>query len=245
MEIKPLTFIMNLTFRLLKKTWLCITRIGKYHLVVMVFKVLSHSYRFNSVSFQSLCFDEKLHITNRSLKLWMVLRLYGLENLQCYIRNHINLAKYFEDLVGQDPRFEITTPRIFSLVFFRLLPSSKDEALAEKLNHEFLNAVNSIGKTFISHTVLSGKYLLRFAVGAPLTEERHVNGAWNVLQEKASALLGTLSWIELARSIAKLINLIINCKRLVVKRHQAEDSLAMYLSQTIFIPLRSDKQNRK
>ncbi|XP_062075492.1 phenylacetaldehyde synthase-like [Humulus lupulus] len=46
----------------------------------------------------------------RSLKLWMVLRLYGLENLQCYIRNHINLAKHFEDLVGQDPRFEITTP---------------------------------------------------------------------------------------------------------------------------------------
>lgn len=40
--------------------------------------------------------------------------------------------------------------------------------------------------------VLSGKYVLRFAVGAPLTEERHVNAAWNVLQEKASALLGAL-----------------------------------------------------
>ncbi|XVF72101.1 hypothetical protein PTKIN_Ptkin12aG0094000 [Pterospermum kingtungense] len=43
----------------------------------------------------------------RSLKLWMVLRLYGLENLQCYIRNHIKLAKHFEDLVAQDPRFEM------------------------------------------------------------------------------------------------------------------------------------------
>ncbi|KAF4387019.1 hypothetical protein G4B88_024591 [Cannabis sativa] len=127
----------------------------------------------------------------RSLKLWMVLRLYGLENLQSYIRNHINLAKHFEDLVVQDSRFEMVTPRIFSLVCFRVLPSSKDEGLANKLNHELLNAVNSSGKAFMSHTVLSGKYVLRLAVGAPLTEERHVNLAWNVIQEKASALLST------------------------------------------------------
>ncbi|KAM6565023.1 hypothetical protein CsatB_025021 [Cannabis sativa] len=127
----------------------------------------------------------------RSLKLWMVLRLYGLENLQCYIRNHINLAKHFEDLVVQDSRFEMVTPRIFSLVCFRVLPSSKDEGLANKLNHELLNAVNSSGKAFMSHTVLSGKYVLRLAVGAPLTEERHVNLAWNVIQEKASTLLST------------------------------------------------------
>ncbi|KAK9281335.1 hypothetical protein L1049_004234 [Liquidambar formosana] len=45
----------------------------------------------------------------RSLKLWMVLRLYGLENLQSYIRNHIKLAKHFEELVAQDPRFEVNT----------------------------------------------------------------------------------------------------------------------------------------
>lgn len=43
----------------------------------------------------------------RSLKLWFVLRLYGLENLQCYIRSHIQLAKHFEGLVEQDPRFEV------------------------------------------------------------------------------------------------------------------------------------------
>ncbi|EXB46033.1 Tyrosine decarboxylase 1 [Morus notabilis] len=125
----------------------------------------------------------------RSLKLWMVLRLYGVENLQSYLRNHINLAKHFEELVAKDSRFEIVTPRIFSLVCFRLLPACKDEALANKLNDDLLNAVNSTGKAFISHTVLSGKYVLRFAVGAPLTEEKHVNAAWSVLQEKASALL--------------------------------------------------------
>ncbi|XP_059432490.1 phenylacetaldehyde synthase-like, partial [Corylus avellana] len=128
----------------------------------------------------------------RSLKLWMVLRLYGIENLQCYIRNHINLAKHFEGLVAQDPRFEVVTPRIFSLVCFRLLSSQNNEDHGNKLNHDLLDVVNSMGKIFISHTVLSGKYILRFAVGAPLTEERHVTAAWKVLQEEASTLLGSL-----------------------------------------------------
>ncbi|KAH7577728.1 hypothetical protein JRO89_XS01G0291400 [Xanthoceras sorbifolium] len=128
----------------------------------------------------------------RSLKLWMVLRLYGLENLQCYIRNHIQLAKHFEALISQDPRFEVVTPRLFSLVCFRLLPPHNDEDHGNKLNHDLLDAVNTTGKIFISHTVLSGKYILRFAVGAPLTEERHVNAAWKVLQDEASTLLGSL-----------------------------------------------------
>ncbi|CAK9184942.1 unnamed protein product [Ilex paraguariensis] len=125
----------------------------------------------------------------RSLKLWMVLRLYGLENLQSYIRNHIELAKQFEELVAQDPRFEVFAPRKFSLVCFRLVPPHNDKDCANKLNHDLLDAVNSTGKIFISHTVLSGTYVLRVAVGAPLTEKRHVIAAWKVLQDEASALL--------------------------------------------------------
>ncbi|XP_027147891.1 tyrosine decarboxylase 1 isoform X1 [Coffea eugenioides] len=128
----------------------------------------------------------------RSLKLWMVLRLYGLENLQAYIRNHIKLARDFEELVAQDSRFEIVAPRKFSLVCFRLLSPQSDEDCANKLNRDLLDAANSTGKIYISHTVLSNKYTLRFAVGAPLTEERHVVDAWKVLQVEASNLLRTL-----------------------------------------------------
>ncbi|KAL9228270.1 hypothetical protein vseg_003868 [Gypsophila vaccaria] len=125
----------------------------------------------------------------RSLKLWMVLRLYGQEGLQSYIRNHISLAKKFEELVVQDSRFEVVTPRTFSLVCFRLLPPANHQQEGDKLNRELLDAVNSIGTIFISHTVLSGKYVLRLAVGAPLTEEKHIKAAWDTLQEKASLLL--------------------------------------------------------
>ncbi|KAL7113207.1 hypothetical protein ACP275_04G048000 [Erythranthe tilingii] len=125
----------------------------------------------------------------RSLKLWMVFRLYGLENLQTYIRSHIELANKFEQLVKLDPRFEVVAPRNFSLVCFRLLSTQKDLEYSNRLNRELLDAVNSTGKLFISHTVLSEMYVLRLAVGAPLTEERHVVSAWETLQENASAAL--------------------------------------------------------
>lgn len=128
----------------------------------------------------------------RSLKLWMVLRLYGVENIQAYIRNHISLATQFEELVSQDPRFEVMASRKFSLVCFRLLHPQKDEESANKLNHDLLDSVNSTGKLYISHTVLSNKYTLRFAVGAPLTEERHIIAAWKIFQDEASALLASL-----------------------------------------------------
>ncbi|KAK4272994.1 hypothetical protein QN277_021471 [Acacia crassicarpa] len=126
----------------------------------------------------------------RSLKLWMVLRLYGLEGLRNHIRSHIDLAAHFEELVRQDPRFEVITPRAFSLVCFRLLPRPNSEDDGNQLNRDLLDSVNSTGNIFITHTVLSGKHILRFVVGSPLTEERHVNGAWQILQDKASALLG-------------------------------------------------------
>ncbi|XP_072148218.1 tryptophan decarboxylase 2 isoform X2 [Setaria viridis] len=127
----------------------------------------------------------------RSLKLWMVLRLYGVENLQSYIRKHIGLAKYFEELVISDSRFEVVTPRTFSLVCFRLLPLASDQDNGYKLNYGLMDAANSSGKIFISHTVLSGKFILRFVVGAPLTEEQHVFAAWKVLQDLATKQLGS------------------------------------------------------
>ncbi|KAH0909335.1 hypothetical protein HID58_032656 [Brassica napus] len=126
----------------------------------------------------------------RSLKLWMVLRLYGAETLKSYIRNHIKLAKVFEQLVSQDPNFEVITPRIFSLVCFRIVPIDNDEKKCNSRNLELLEAVNSSGKLFISHTALSGKMVLRFSIGAPLTEQKHVKEAWKVIQEEASYLLG-------------------------------------------------------
>lgn len=127
----------------------------------------------------------------RSLKLWMVLRLYGVTNLRAYIRNHIDLAKHFEELVRGDAKFEIMAPRIFALVCFRLLPPSDDpdNDNGYTLNSRLLEAVNNSGHIYLSHTVLSNTFTLRFVVGAPLTEQQHVSAAWKILQDQAVILL--------------------------------------------------------
>ncbi|KAH9316642.1 hypothetical protein KI387_025269, partial [Taxus chinensis] len=125
----------------------------------------------------------------RSLKLWMVLRLYGISNLQGYIRNHIGLAQHFENLVTQDSRFEVMAPRTFALVCFRVLPPVNDPDDGCTLNSSLLDAVNESGRIYLSHTVLSGKYTLRFSVGGVLTEARHVIAAWKLLQDQTTIIL--------------------------------------------------------
>ncbi|KAK3430674.1 tyrosine decarboxylase [Eucalyptus grandis] len=142
----------------------------------------------------------------RALKLWLVLRIYGVRNLRSHIRNDCRLAKLFEELVVKDGRFEVVFPRNFALVCFRIRPSAvtgmaNGQAMEDenreawklnevnKLNARLLHAINASGRIFITHTEVGGIYVLRFAVGAILVRERHVIMAWTVVQEHANSLL--------------------------------------------------------
>ncbi|GAB2274841.1 hypothetical protein Dimus_009614 [Dionaea muscipula] len=125
----------------------------------------------------------------KSLRLWMVLRSYGVANLQGHIRSDVRLAKMFEGWVRSDPRFEIVVPTRFALVCFRLNPfSNPDPARLEVLNRKLLDWVNSTGRVYMTHTIAGGIYMLRFAVGATLSEERHVAAAWKLIREGADTL---------------------------------------------------------
>ncbi|KAF9588975.1 hypothetical protein IFM89_017654 [Coptis chinensis] len=134
----------------------------------------------------------------RALKLWLVLRSYGVANLRNFLRNHVRMAKHFEGLVAMDKRFEIVVPRTFAMVCFRMLPPTsmvemqgdgvKSAVHANELNQKLLESVNASGRIYMTHGVIGGVYMIRFAVGATLTEERHVKIAWKVVQEHADAL---------------------------------------------------------
>ncbi|XP_077210927.1 tyrosine decarboxylase-like [Tasmannia lanceolata] len=133
----------------------------------------------------------------RAMKLWLVLRSYGVVNLRSFIRSHVKMANHFEGLVLMDKRFEIVVPRTFSLVCFRLRPPpvvigseimSGDE-YANDLNCKLLEGMNASGRLYMTHAVVGGVYMIRFAVGGTLTEESHVNSAWKVVQEHGDALL--------------------------------------------------------
>jgi len=114
----------------------------------------------------------------RSLKLWFVIRHYGIEGLQHHIREHIRLAQEFAGWVRGDARFELAAPAPLNLVCFR----HRD---GDEVTQRILDRVNSSGKLFISHTRLHDRLTLRFCVGQTNTERRHVEQAWSRIGEAA------------------------------------------------------------
>ena len=117
----------------------------------------------------------------RALKLWAVLRCYGTSGLQELLREHLRLAGLFETLVRQEEGWQVTAPRLFSLVCFRREGSDED-------NERLLERVNDSGEVFLSHTRFAGRYQLRLAVGNFRTTEEDVRFAWDVLRREATAL---------------------------------------------------------
>ncbi|KIR60939.1 amino acid decarboxylase [Micromonospora haikouensis] len=114
----------------------------------------------------------------RALKLWFVLRWYGVEGLRAHVRSHVALADRFAARVRADDRFVLAAPHPFSLVCFRL--AAGDEASAG-----LLERVNATGRVFLTHTRVAGRFTLRLAIGSPLTTQAHVDDAWELLSEAA------------------------------------------------------------
>jgi aromatic-L-amino-acid/L-tryptophan decarboxylase len=115
----------------------------------------------------------------RSLKLWFVLRWYGVEGLRHHVREHVRLAGQLADRVAADPRLELAAPPNLNLVCFR--HAAGDEA-TERLHR----ALNATGRVYLTHTRLAGRYVIRASIGAWTTEERHVDSLWRLIDELAS-----------------------------------------------------------
>ncbi len=125
----------------------------------------------------------------RALKLWFVIRSYGIEGIQSKIRHHIKLATDLEAQIQADPQFELLAPRSLNLLCFRFLPKrnmSTDEL--NKLNQEILESLNASGKLFITHTKLHGNYVLRMQIGQTEVNKSHVDSAWHLIQKTAASL---------------------------------------------------------
>jgi aromatic-L-amino-acid decarboxylase len=122
----------------------------------------------------------------RALKLWFVVRHYGLEGLRAYIREHIRLAALFESWVRADERFEEVTERTMTLVCFRLRGEGDAR---DRRNKALLARANAGGRVYLTHTVLPGVgYVLRLAVGSTFTREADVRGAWEVIRSGTDAI---------------------------------------------------------
>lgn len=118
----------------------------------------------------------------RALKLWMILRYYGVEGLRRRIRDHIAMAQQFAARLKACGEFEIMAPHPFSVVCFRYVAGRNlpDETL-DALNERLIDAVNATGKIFLSHTRLGGRYVIRLAIGNIRTAPVHVERAFDLL----------------------------------------------------------------
>lgn len=117
----------------------------------------------------------------RALKLWFVIRHYGVEGLQHHIRRHVQLAQDFAGWIRNDNRFELAAPVPLNLVCFR--HKGGDDA-----NQTLMDRLNRSGELFFSHTRLNDRLTLRFCIGQTNTEVRHVRRAWELIQQEAGAL---------------------------------------------------------
>ena len=125
----------------------------------------------------------------RALKLWFVLRFYGITGLQELIRHHVRLAESFERMVTAHPLLEISTPRNLTLLCFHHVDG--DDA-----TKAIFNAINHGGRAYLSHTKLrmpSGedRFVIRMSIGQSRVERAHVECAFELIAEEAERVSGT------------------------------------------------------
>lgn len=117
----------------------------------------------------------------RALKLWFVIRHYGVEGLQYHIRRHVELAQRFAGWVKNDSRFEVAAPAPLNLVCFR-------HKGGDEVNQRLMDGLNRSGDLYLTHTRLNDRLTLRLCVGQTNTQARHVERAWQRIQEEAAKL---------------------------------------------------------
>jgi aromatic-L-amino-acid/L-tryptophan decarboxylase len=121
----------------------------------------------------------------RALKLWFVIRSFGVSGLQEKVRLHIKLAGDLAQKIAHEPDFEILAPGILNTICFRYKPSSESDDSLNRINEKLNHTLNDSGKIYLTHTVLRKKYTLRMVIAQTNVTEEHVNKAWELIKNTA------------------------------------------------------------
>jgi len=124
----------------------------------------------------------------RALKLWSVIRIYGVEGLREKIRYHIWLAARLAELIAHEKDFEILAPVTINVVCFRYRPPGFNDEELNKINESINHRLNDSGKIYLTHTIIKGKYALRMVTGQTNVTLEHVEKAWELIRKTAKAL---------------------------------------------------------
>jgi aromatic-L-amino-acid decarboxylase len=125
----------------------------------------------------------------RALKLWFVLRNYGVSGIREKVDFHIDLAKKLAGKIKQDQDFELVEPQHLNVVCFRYHPDWIEDTINVNAYNESLNRkLNESGKIYLTHTGVNGVYTLRMVVAQTYVTEKHVFNAWELIKRTAKNL---------------------------------------------------------
>jgi aromatic-L-amino-acid decarboxylase len=125
----------------------------------------------------------------RALKLWSVIRTYGVEGLREKVRSHISIAAELSEMILKEIDFEIVAPVIIAVVCFRYMPAGYTDDQINLVNEKLNHRLNDSGKLYLSHTVLNGKYTLRMVTAQTNVTLEHVEKAWILIMDTARSLI--------------------------------------------------------
>ncbi|KAI0696521.1 pyridoxal phosphate-dependent transferase [Cytidiella melzeri] len=141
----------------------------------------------------------------RSLKIWFVLRSYGVEGFRSHIRQGIELNNYFVSLLRSCPDFSLVTEPSFALSVFRLSPASivstesdsgNLQTILNDLNKSYYARLSARHDLALTQTKLNGIFCIRLAIGAARTKKEHIDHAWQALKEEAQAAISAWSQLQ-------------------------------------------------
>jgi aromatic-L-amino-acid/L-tryptophan decarboxylase len=127
----------------------------------------------------------------RSLKLWFVIRTYGVEGIRKAVQNHMHLANEIARKIDEAPDFERLAPVPLNTICFCYTPAGmRDREELNRINETLLETVNDTGEAYFTHTTLRGMYTIRFVIGQTYVEKRHVDEAWELIVRTAHRITG-------------------------------------------------------
>jgi aromatic-L-amino-acid decarboxylase len=124
----------------------------------------------------------------RALKLWFVIRYFGVEGLRSLIKEHIRIARLLAGWIDGDSELERMAEVEFSTVVFRHRPTNMAQGRLDEHNARILESVNGRREVYLSHTRVRGSYSLRISIGNIHTTEAHVRRAFDLVREAARSV---------------------------------------------------------
>ncbi len=125
----------------------------------------------------------------RSLKLWFVIKSYGIEGIKKVIKKHINLAKSLNKIILNEIDFEITAKQNFNMINFRYKPSKiSNKYTLNRINKMLLEKLNKSGKIYLSHTKINDIYSIRMPIGNTLVKKKDIMSSWKLVTKTARSI---------------------------------------------------------